>query len=272
MILFSNSKINLGLWVLNKRADGYHNIATIFYPIYWQDVLEIIPDDSSNGNITIYTSGIPLNIPTTENILYKTYQILKQQYPNLPSVKVYLHKNVPHGAGLGAGSANAAYFIKACQQIFNLNLTTQTMQDMASTLGADCAFFILNQPSLALEKGNILLPINVHLPPYYILVVYPNFPISTKEAYSKITPKHRHEKLEEIVQLPISEWKYYLHNDFENAIFPHYPVIKQIKEMMYNQGALYSSMSGSGSAVFGIFKEKPNLNVFTQYHFYLGTL
>lgn len=269
MIIFSNAKINLGLWVLNKRSDGYHNISTIFYPIYWQDVIEIIPDYSQNNDIAIYVSGIHLNIDKKENIIYKAYQIINQLYPDLPYLNIYLHKNVPYGAGLGAGSANAVYFIKACNQLLNLNMPAQILQNIASQLGADCVFFIDNKPALASEKGDVLTPVSINLSSYYLLVVYPNISISTKEAYSNIIPKHRNEKLADIIHLPITEWKNYLTNDFENNIFRKYPVIEKIKRMMYEQNALYSSMSGSGSAVFGIFENKPDLSAFQQYRYYL---
>ncbi len=270
MIIFSNSKINLGLWILSKRDDRFHNISTIFYPILWHDVIEIIPNYSMPSDINIYVSGINLNIDKKENLIYKAYQIITQKYPHLPYMDVYLHKNIPHGAGLGAGSANAAYFIKACNELLNLNLSEDAMKKMAGLLGADCSFFIENKPVIASGKGDILSPINVNLSSYYLLVVYPNISISTKYAYSKITPKLRAEKLEDIIQLPITDWKKYLTNDFENFVFQEFSLIEKIKNTMYENNALYSSLSGSGSAVYGIFDTKPPLNLYTNYKYYLA--
>lgn len=269
MIVFSNSKINLGLWVLNKRPDGYHNISTIFYPIHWCDIIETIPDDPEQNQINIQTSGISLNIPSNQNIIYKAYHLLLDKYGNLPALKVFLHKNVPFGAGLGAGSANAAFFIKSCNSLFNLNMTTEEMKNISSQLGSDCAFFIDNTPARASEKGDVLMPIALSLRQYYILVVFPNIPISTQEAYKNIIPFERRESILDIIQLPVTEWKYYLTNDFEDKIFQLYPLIKQIKSSLYENGAIYAGMSGSGSAVYGIFKYKPNIKLYDKWYCYL---
>lgn len=271
MIVFSNSKINLGLWILNKRADGYHNISTVFYPIGWSDVLEIIPDYSKQNDLNITTYGIPLNVDKKDNILYKAYQLLLNQCGSLPFLNVYLYKNVPFGAGLGGGSANASYFIKACNQLLNLNLPLNNLLSIASQLGADCAFFINNIPSVASEKGNVLNPVELSLSQYHILVVYPNIAISTKDAYQNVIPKQRNEHLTDILKLPINEWKNYLHNDFENYALSKYPILQEIKQSMYENTALYASMSGSGSAVYGIFKNKPDIKIYSSFRVYLET-
>ncbi|GAB4205251.1 MAG: 4-(cytidine 5'-diphospho)-2-C-methyl-D-erythritol kinase [Bacteroidia bacterium] len=265
MIVFSNSKINLGLWILNKRPDGYHNISTIFYPIHWCDIIEIIPNDSEQNQINIQTSGISLNIPSNHNIIYKAYRLLLDKYGNLPALKIFLHKNVPFGAGLGAGSANAAFFIKSCNSLLNLNMTPEEMKNISSTLGADCAFFIDNIPALASQKGDVLSHIPLSLHQYYILVIFPNIPISTQEAYRNIMPFERKESLLDIVQLPITEWKNYLTNDFENNIFKTYPLIEKIKQSLYENGAVYASMSGSGSSVYGIFNDKPDIKAYKEW-------
>ncbi|GIV27062.1 MAG: 4-diphosphocytidyl-2-C-methyl-D-erythritol kinase [Bacteroidia bacterium] len=257
MITFSNSKINLGLYVLNKRSDGYHDISTVFYPIGWKDIIEIIPDESINNNIEIYNFGLSLNIPLQENIIFKAYQLLLNRFNNLPGLKVYLYKQVPYGAGLGGGSANAAFFLQTCNNLLKLNLTKEELKEIASKLGADCAFFMENKPCIASGKGDVLTPIELDLSSYYIYVVFPGIPISTKEAYQNVVPQNREVDLQRILQLPIEEWKYYLVNDFENSIFNKYPVLSQLKQRMYDYGALYGSMSGSGSAIYGIFKEKP---------------
>jgi 4-diphosphocytidyl-2-C-methyl-D-erythritol kinase len=270
MIVFSNSKINLGLWVLNKRTDGYHNLSTIFYPINWKDILEIIIDDSSSNHIIIKNYGLSLDIPIHQNIIYKAYQLLLEKFQKLPAVKVYLFKNVPFGAGLGAGSANATFFIKALNDLFKLNLSKEVLNNLVVKLGSDCAFFLENKPVLAKEKGDKFQPISINLNDYYILIIFPNINVSTAEAYKNIIPKMRSEKLEDIIQMPISEWKNYLENDFEKVVFKSYPIIAEIKKELYKQGAIYASMSGSGSAVYGIFSKKPELNNFKEFKYFLN--
>lgn len=271
MIVFSNSKINLGLWVLNKRTDGYHNISTIFYPINWKDILEIIIDNSSSNQIIIKNYGISLDIPVHQNIIYKAYLLLLEKFQKLPAVNVHLFKNVPFGAGLGAGSANATFFIKALNDLLKLNLSKEELKNLVVKLGADCAFFLENKPVIAKEKGDKFQPISVNLNAYYILIIFPNINVSTAEAYKNIIPKMRSEKLEDIIQMPISEWKNYLENDFEKVVFKSYPLIAEIKNELYKQGAIYASMSGSGSAVYGIFSEKPELNNFKEFKYFLNT-
>ncbi|HPQ09586.1 MAG TPA: 4-(cytidine 5'-diphospho)-2-C-methyl-D-erythritol kinase [Bacteroidia bacterium] len=271
MIVFSNSKINLGLWVLNKRTDGYHNISTIFYPINWKDILEIIIDDSSSNQIIIKNYGLSLDIPVQQNIIYKAYQLLLEKFKKLPAVNVHLFKNVPFGAGLGAGSANATFFIKALNDLFKLNLSKEELNNLVVKLGSDCAFFLENKPVIAKEKGDKFQPISVNLNDYYILIIFPNINVSTAEAYKNIIPKMRSEKLEDIIQMPISEWKNYLENDFEKVVFKSYPLIAEIKNELYKQGAIYASMSGSGSAVYGFFSEKPKLNDFKNFQYFLNT-
>lgn len=269
MLVFSNSKINLGLWILNKRSDGYHNIETIFYPILWQDIIEVIPNSQQHNQIEIFNYGLQLNIQLQENIIFKAYQLLLKKFHSLPSIKVYLYKQVPFGAGLGAGSANAAYFIKICNEIFELQLSKEELFLIASQLGADCAFFIENRVCLAKEKGDVLFPISLDLSSYYILIIYPNINISTKEAYQNCIPKERDLSLIDVINKPIYEWRYYLENDFEKNIYDEYPLIKKIKEKLYQKNAIYSSMSGSGSAVFGIFENTPELDEFKEYPHFL---
>lgn len=258
MIIFSNAKINIGLWVLNKREDGYHNICSIFYPIQWQDILEIHVSEYIKNDIEIETYGIDLNITKQENIIFKAYQLLLKKFTTLPGLKVLLYKNVPHGAGLGAGSANAAFFIQECNRLLKLNLPLDEIRKLSEQLGADCVFFTYNQPCIASEKGNVLKPLTLNLSNYYILIIYPNIAISTKDAYSHILPKTRNENLIDLIQHPIEEWKKIIENDFESFVFNKYPIIKELKEHLYSHQAIYASMSGSGSAIFGIFKEHPS--------------
>lgn len=270
VIVFSNSKINLGLYILNKRTDGYHDISTVFYPIMWKDIIEILPDFNHQNQINITTYGISLNIPIQENILFKAYQLLIQRFNYLPSLNVYLYKQVPFGAGLGGGSANAAFFLKSCNTLLNLNLSNDELKSLAANLGADCAFFIENTPCLASGKGDVLTTISLDLSDYYIYIIYPKMVISTKEAYQSIMPIQRAVNLNSILQFPLTEWKYHLENDFEKNIFTKYPILQNIKQQLYEQGALYASMSGSGSAIFGIFKEKPSIKINSDYKTYLG--
>lgn len=270
MLVFSNSKINLGLWILNKRADGYHNISTIFYPIQWSDVIEIIPDYSVQNYIDIKIYGLSLDIPVDKNIIYKAYQLLIKKFQLLPGLTVYLYKNVPFGAGLGAGSANATYFIKLCNTILNLNLSNEEIKALVANLGSDCVFFVDNKPALASEKGDVLKPLSLNLDKYYILVIYPSIPISTAEAYQYVVPFEREESLEAIINLPLSEWKFYLFNDFEKPIFSRYPILEKIKLSLYENKAIYASMSGSGSAIYGIFERRPDITRYTTYRYFLN--
>lgn len=265
MIVFSNAKINLGLWILKKRTDGYHDISTVFYPIPWKDILEIIPIPHSFNEIDIHNYGIPLNIPKECNILYKTYHLLKNHFGQIPAVQVYLYKNVPYGAGLGAGSANAAFFLKSYTRKFHLYLSDKELKEIAAQLGSDCVFFTVNSPSIAFGRGEVLHPLSVNLSGYFLWIVYPNIVVSTKEMYAEVIPRNRTHSLKDIVQSDITRWKYELENDFEKTVFKKYPRIAEIKEQMYKEGAIYSSMSGSGSAVFGLFKEKPPIHMYPEY-------
>lgn len=238
----------------------------------WKDIIEILPDTSSENNIRIYNLGLPLNIPPEENLIFKAYHLLLNTFQHLPSLKVYLYKQVPFGAGLGAGSANAAFFLDACNNILKLHLTKEELKNFARQLGSDCVFFIENSPCIASGKGDVLTPISLDLSAYYIYIIYPKMVISTKEAYQSIVPIQRTVHLNSILQLPLTEWKAHLENDFEKAIFTKHPVLQNIKQQLYAHGALYASMSGSGSALFGIFKEKPSIKMPSDYTTYLGKL
>lgn len=264
MLSFPNCKINLGLAVTEKRADGFHNIETVFYPINWCDNLEII-NNSENKAFDLTTSGISIDGPLENNLIYKAWKLVSQ-IKQLPNIKVHLHKNVPMGAGLGGGSSDAAFFINLLDSKFNLNLPIQQRVELASELGSDCAFFIRNKPVFAVGKGNEFSEINISLDQYYILVVHPNVHSNTKEAYEGLTPKKTPVSIRSIVEsTPLKEWKDTLVNDFETSIFKKYPAIKELKEQMYNSGALYACISGSGSSVFGIFDSEPKLQLPDNY-------
>ncbi len=255
MICFPNAKINIGLHVVEKREDGLHNIETIFFPIGFKDVLEILPGQDTQQ---MAISGIRISGNLQQNICCKAYHLLSQQIP-LPPVKIHLHKAIPPGSGLGGGSSDAAYTLKTLNDIFLLQLDTSKLRQLASDLGSDCAFFIDNKPAYAVGKGDKLEHISLKLP-YHIVLVIPDFQVSTKEAYSLVTPKKTTIKLKDAVKRPIKEWRDLIKNDFEFTVFQKYPELAEIKTILYNHGALYSSMSGSGSAVYGIFDRPAELS------------
>lgn len=253
MITFPNAKINLGLNITERRPDGYHNLETIFYPIPLCDALEVITAEETSLNI----SGSNIEGDKNQNLVVKAYRLIANDLL-LPKVEINLLKKIPTGAGLGGGSSDAAFMIKILNEKFNLNLTEAQQKKYATKLGADCAFFILNKPSFATGIGDKLNEINISLINYYIYLIKPDIHISTAEAYVTIVPQKNETSLyEKIINTPIEEWKNYIFNDFEKSIFPKYQTIKELKEKMYKHGALYASMSGSGSSVFGIFLHKP---------------
>lgn len=252
MIVFPNAKINIGLNVVEKRADGFHNIESIFYPVkQLTDVLEIVKQES--GEVAFSSSGI--DIPQKEgeqNLCEKAYHLLKNDF-NISGVKIHLHKVIPIGAGLGGGSADAAFTLKLLNDLFELNLNDEALISYAQKLGSDCAFFIKNKPVYAFNKGDEFIDIDIDLSAYDIKIEYPNIHISTAEAYSGITVQSSNQNLKELITEPIENWKNHFKNDFEKSVFPNYPQIEKLKAKMYVDGAKFASMTGSGSAVFGIF-------------------
>lgn len=254
MISFPNAKINLGLSILNKRTDGYHNIDTCFYPIPWKDMLEIIP--AAETAFTGSGNSIPGTADT--NLCLKTYAILQQKYALSP-VHIHLHKLIPIGAGLGGGSADAACTCMLLNDLFDLHLSPAEMEDLVRPIGSDCAFFIRNTSILAYEKGDYFSdPGIINLSGKWIYLIHPGIHVSTKEAYDGVVPNATRKPIRDILKQPISVWKTELVNDFEASVFEKYPAINTLKEHMYNHGATYAAMSGSGSTVFGIFDFKPD--------------
>jgi 4-diphosphocytidyl-2-C-methyl-D-erythritol kinase len=254
MICFPTCKINLGLRITQKRADGFHALETVFYPLSLTDALEIISADSNASTpLTFTSSGLTINGSEADNLCCKAYWLLKKDYPNLPNIKMHLHKNIPMGAGLGGGSSDGAFTLTLLNQLFNLQINEQALLDYALQLGSDCPFFILNSPSFATGRGEILTPTNVNLEGYSIVVVNPGIGISTKMAFSLITPNQPSTHLPDILNLPIIAWKDALINDFEAPIFKAYPELQTIKETLYQKGAVYAAMTGTGSTVYGIF-------------------
>ncbi len=250
MLFFPNAKINIGLNITSKRGDGYHNLESIFYPIAWHDILEIIPSKQLSYDSTGFS------IPVQGNLCLKAYELMKSHFGIAP-VSIHLHKSIPVGAGLGGGSSDAAFTLMALNIIFELSLKNDELKKMAVQLGADCPFFIDNKPSLASGIGEHLNLIDLDLSNYHLLVVKPDVFVSTVEAFSTIVPQISSLSLEEEIKMPIEKWT--LKNDFENSLFPKYPELLEIKKSLIQAGALYASMSGSGSSIYGIFSEKPKL-------------
>ncbi|WP_346862987.1 4-(cytidine 5'-diphospho)-2-C-methyl-D-erythritol kinase [uncultured Draconibacterium sp.] len=252
MISFPNAKINIGLNVVSKRKDGYHNLETIFYPVKLADALEIIPSEKTGFS----SSGIQIDGEAENNLVFKAYKLLQKDF-DLPPVKLHLHKVIPFGAGLGGGSADAAFSLKMLNEYFGLGISLEKLERYAAHLGADCPFFIQNKPTFASGIGDKFEPIKLDLSAFEIMIVKPNCSVSTPEAYRNIVPAPPKFNLKEIERLPIEDWKDIVKNDFENSVFPHYPEIEILKNQLYEMGAIYASMSGSGSAVFGIFRHLP---------------
>jgi 4-diphosphocytidyl-2-C-methyl-D-erythritol kinase len=248
MVTFPPCKINLGLQIINKRPDGYHDLVTCFYPVLWTDILEIIQAD----RFSFASTGNSIPGPAEANLCIKAYELLKRDF-DLGPVRIHLHKIIPSGAGLGGGSADAAYTIRMLNDIFRLHLPQKKIQDYAATLGSDCAFFTQDKPMFGEGRGEILTSIDVSLQGKFLVLVKPDIHVSTAEAFSGIRPQQPEYSLQDLLQRPISEWRLSLKNDFEESVFRKYPAIKGIKEKMYGIGAVYASMSGSGAAVFGIF-------------------
>jgi 4-diphosphocytidyl-2-C-methyl-D-erythritol kinase len=264
MLFFPNAKINIGLNILRKRNDGYHDIETIFCPTALADILEFvqIPDEQP-GKCQYSATGIAVDGDPETNLCVKAYRLLCKDF-NLPAIQVHLHKIIPPGAGLGGGSSDGAFMLKYLDKEFELGLGEDQLCAYASQLGSDCAFFILNRPVFGFERGNRFREIGNLPEELELALVNPGIHVSTGEAYGAITPRVPGQSLEQLVTEPIEQWKDRIVNDFEQPISARYPVIGQIRDQLYNMGATYASMSGSGSTVYGIFRQKaPNL----QEHF-----
>lgn len=252
MITFPNIKINLGLSITEKRPDGYHNLETVFYPVALEDALEIRTAPEADKKFTLYQHGMEIAGNPEDNLVVKAYLLLDKEF-HLPPVEIHLYKHIPSGAGLGGGSSDAAFMLKLLNEHYNLALSDDQLESYAATLGADCAFFIRNKPTFAEGIGNIFSPIDLSLNGYRIVIVKPNVFVSTREAFSAIRPHRPEYPIKEVIKRPVNEWRDTLINDFEASVFPQHPVIGEIKEELYRQGAVYASMSGSGSSVFGLF-------------------
>ena len=250
MIVYPNAKINIGLNVIRKRDDGYHELSSVFYPILdVYDVLEILLSDK----FTFFSSGI--EIPGEDNICEKAWKLLYDDF-GIGDVKIHLHKLIPVGSGLGGGSADASFTLKVLNELFEMNLSNAQLEKYALQLGADCPFFIDNIPKYVQGIGEKMTAFDLDLSDYEIRLINPEIHISTKDAYSEVVPKIPEITIEESIKLPIKEWRNKLKNDFEKSVFEKHPQLKELKENLYNDGAIYASMSGSGSVLFGVFSKQ----------------
>lgn len=251
MLCFPNGKINIGLYITGRREDGYHNLETIFYPVPLKDALEAVP---AKNETSLHLSGKTVSGSTGNNLVWKAYQLLQERYPDkVPDLDIYLHKVIPMGAGMGGGSADGAFMLKLLNDYADLQLSQEQLAAFALLLGSDCPFFIYNTPQFAQGRGEILEPVTIDLSGYTIQIICPEVHISTAKAFSMLSPRPATFYLKDIVSLPVSKWKEKISNDFEQPVFKEHPELERIKRQLYEQGAVYASMSGSGSAIYGIF-------------------
>lgn len=258
MIVFPNAKINLGLNIVSKREDGYHNIESVFYPIPVCDILEIIPTENQEKNFSLEVIDLPDDGKI--NLVEKAYNAISKKH-QIPPIEVVLKKNIPFAAGLGGGSSDAAYTLKTLADMFVKDIDEQELHEMAKSIGADVPFFIKNKPIYAEGIGTDFTDIEISLKNYHIVLIKPDIAVSTQEAYSGVKPSAPNYDLKESIKLPVNEWKDVVKNDFEDSLFPKYPRLKEIKDSLYKIGAEYASMSGSGSSIFGLFKSTPSQEV-----------
>ena len=252
MLLLPNCKINIGLNIVSKRSDGYHNLETVFFPIPLRDNLEFKEIENKDVPYRLVSGGVPIEGKPEDNLIVKVYLDMKAEF-NLPALELSLYKNIPMGAGLGGGSSDAAAMMKGLNEAYNLQLSAEDMEKRLAKFGADCPFFVRNKPAYATGIGDELTNCNVSLKDKFIVLVKPDVFVSTKEAYAHVTPKLPAIPLAEAIKLPIETWKEQIVNDFEQSVFPFHPELPAIKQTLYDMGAVYASMSGSGSTMYGIF-------------------
>ncbi len=268
MLCFPNAKINLGLYITAKRNDGYHDIITVMVPCGLSDILEFVRSDRD----ILTCTGLDTGACNEENLVMKALELLRSDHA-IPPLHVHLHKVIPTGAGLGGGSADAAFMLQTLNSFFKLGITRQKLAGYAARLGSDCAFFIENKPALATGRGEKLEKINLPaLEDHYLVLLNPGFPVSTREAYTGIIPEHPPADIKDLLAGPVESWKEQLTNQFEKTVFELHPTIRSLKDRLYQKGALYASMSGSGSTVFGIFRDEPQLSEFKNEVIYKGKL
>jgi 4-diphosphocytidyl-2-C-methyl-D-erythritol kinase len=252
MITFPNAKINIGLNIVGKRPDGFHDLETIFFPVGWTDVLEI----AEASEVGFASSGIELDSNPDDNLVVKAYRLLQKDF-GLPALKIHLHKQIPFGAGLGGGSSDAAFMLRMLDKTYDLQLSQEKLLAYAAVLGSDCPFFILNRPVLATGRGDIMNIIDLKLNKLFLLLVKPPIEVATANAFRFVTPKTPRESLADLIRLPVSQWRGKIVNQFEESVFQQFPDIEKLRDTFYRLGAVYASMSGSGSSVFGFFNQLP---------------
>lgn len=254
MITFPNAKINIGLFITQKRTDGYHELETIFYPVKnYKDALEMVP--ATNGVTKMNVSGLAVSGDPTDNLVWKAYHLIQSKlYDILPPLDIYLHKAIPMGAGLGGGSADGAFMLTMLNEAYHLKQDTATLCDWALELGSDCPFFIKNSPQFATGRGEVMQAMSLDLSGYEIKIITPGIHVATKDAFHQITPQPAAFDLRTLSVADIAQWKQYVRNDFEKTVFRKHPSLQEIKNKLYEDGALYASMSGTGSAIYGIFE------------------
>lgn len=269
MVVFPPCKINLGLSVVAKRTDGYHDLETCFYPVPWLDILEIIRADT----FSFTSSGDAIPGSPEQNLCVKAYNILKKDF-DLGPTKIHLHKIIPSGAGLGGGSSDAAHTLRLLNDIFSLQLSQNSLIEYASQLGSDCAFFIQDKPMFGSGRGEILVDASISLTGKYIILIKPDIHVSTADAFAGIIPRRPTRGIADLLtNTPITRWKGLLKNDFEDSVFKKHPELSKIKEKLYSLGAVYASMSGTGSSLFGIFDQEKQLsNEFSGSRYWSGFL
>ncbi|MGL1888771.1 MAG: 4-(cytidine 5'-diphospho)-2-C-methyl-D-erythritol kinase [Reichenbachiella sp.] len=259
MLSFPNAKINLGLNVTSKRADGYHNISSVFLPVPWKDALEVVAFDK----LRFESSGLEIPGNANNNLVLKAYQLIKKDF-DIPPVHIHLHKVIPMGAGLGGGSADASFMLKLLNEKFELGIANSQLEIYAKQLGADCPFFIENKPKLVSGIGEVFEEVEIDLSGYQLVIVNPGIHVSTQEAFGGVKPNEPELSIKEIMKMDISKWKDLLKNDFEESVFIHHPKIKAVKEELYQEGAVYASMTGSGSSVYGLFRRPLSPRIINQ--------
>jgi 4-diphosphocytidyl-2-C-methyl-D-erythritol kinase len=273
MICFPNAKVNLGLRVTSRREDGFHDLDTVFFPVPLNDVLEVITQSTNSAKAVTFThSGIPIPGDASSNLCIKAYQLLKKDYPDLPSILLHLYKHIPMGAGLGGGSSDGAFMLKLLNEKYRLGIGEDQLKKYALALGSDCPFFIINQPVQATGRGEIMQPITCSLSSKTMVLACPGIHVSTADAFRNIKRSPNVPSCASIVERPIHEWKATLFNDFEETVFSAFPEIATIKKKLYDAGAVYASMTGTGSTVYGIFETSPSLKNLFPSHYQLETI
>ncbi|MBN1388501.1 MAG: 4-(cytidine 5'-diphospho)-2-C-methyl-D-erythritol kinase [Bacteroidales bacterium] len=271
MTLFPNAKINIGLYITAKRDDGYHNIESLFYPVGAKDALEFVMQKPEAEFDELTVTGIETNCSMNENLVMKAVNLLRNEY-TIPPLKIHLHKIIPAGSGLGGGSSDGAFMLRYLNRYFRLGIDNERLTEMALQIGSDCAFFIKNKAALVSGRGEVIAETDFTLEGKYIIIVYPGIQINTAEAYGMVSPVNPVRHIDEQIEKPLHEWRSNIHNDFQDAIISKYPAIGYLIERIYDEGAIYCSMSGSGSAVYGIFEELPPAGAYNDYWSWRGKL